>query len=315
MNEKQAFTQEMVLEAILNKNNEEIDLLQVFSAILGNIDAGVKQANEGIVAVKQDTEKINTKIDNVLERLDNLENAFSDLKNENRELEQKLVLLDSKLSRMEESLSGDEELEDYCSLCQSLYNNWDELEPLTKKLIPVAEYLFSKLQKYDKPDFSPVILELCRALENEFLLKIFDKYTRDVLERKGRELEKFFTKDKTNYNLKNKTGTFIKAIRKASKPKEKPEYTLGQMNTILSLVNDQSVVSQSPLLQDFKNYLASSTVSRDLLNAKYIEKINYIVDKYRNPAAHPSFMTLSKAQKCKEIMPERIDYLMECVSL
>lgn len=315
MDERQALTQEMMLKAILNQSNEGVDLLQLFSNVLGDIDEGVKQANAGIAAVKQDTEQINSKIDKVLEKLNGLENAFSDLKNENRELEQKLILLDSKLSRMEEALSGDEELEDYYGLCQSLYNNWDELDPLTRRLIPVAEYLFSKLQKYDKPDFSPVILELCRALENEFLLKIFDKYTRDVLKRKGRELDKFFALDKANSFLTNKTGMFIKAIRNASKPMAKPEYTLGQMNTILSLTNDPKVVSQSPLLQDFKDYLTTATVANDLLNAQYIKKINDLVEKYRNPSAHPGFMTLDKAQKCKDIMPERIDYLMECVSL
>ena len=175
--------------------------------------------------------------------------------------------------------------------------------------------MFSKLQKYDKPDFSPVILELCRALENEFLLKIFDKYTRDVLKRKGRELDKFFALDKANSFLTNKTGMFIKTIRNASKPMAKPEYTLGQMNTILSLTNDPKVVSQSPLLQDFKDYLTTATVANDLLNTQYIKKINDLVEKYRNPSAHPGFMTLDKAQKCKDIMPERIDYLMECVSL
>lgn len=315
MDERQALTQEMMLKAILNQSNEGVDLLQLFSNVLGDIDEGVKQANAGIAAVKQDTEQINSKIDKVLEKLNGLENAFSDLKNENRELEQKLILLDSKLSRMEEALSGDEELEDYYGLCQSLYNNWDELDPLTRRLIPVAEYLFSKLQKYDKPDFSPVILELCRALENEFLLKIFDKYTRDVLKRKGRELDKFFALDKANSFLTNKTGMFIKAIRNASKPMAKPEYTLGQMNTILSLTNDPKVVSQSPLLQDFKDYLTTATEANDLLNAQYIKKINDLVEKYRNPSAHPGFMTLDKAQKCKDIMPERIDYLMECVSL
>ena len=55
-------------------------------------------------------------------------------------------------------------------------------------------------------------------------------------------------------------------------------------------------------------------VVTDLLNVQYIRKINDLVEKYRNPAAHPGFMTLDKAKKCKEIMPERLDYLMDCLS-
>lgn len=308
MDERQALAQEMLLKALMNKTNENSDMLQLMASVLGDVEFGINQANTGI-------SEINKKMDAVLERLDTLAASFTDLKNENRELEQKLLLMDSKLTRMEESLSDDEELEDYYGLCQSLYNNWEELDPLTRRLIPVAEYMFSKLQKYDKPDFSPVILELCRALENEFLLKIFDKYTRDVIHRKGRDLERFFTVDKSTQFLTRKTGQFIQAIRKASKPMAKPEYTLGQMNTILSLTNDDNVVSQSPVLQDFKNYLTSATVASDLLNAQYIRKINELVEKFRNPSAHPGFMTLDKAQQCKDIMPDRIDYLMECVNL
>ncbi len=114
----------------------------------------------------------------VLQKINGLEDAFSDFKNENREIEQKIILMTNKLSKIEESIEN-EEIEDYYALCQSLYNNWDELDDLTRRLIPVSKYLFSKLQKYDKPDYSPVIIELCRAIENEFLLKIFRKYTYD----------------------------------------------------------------------------------------------------------------------------------------
>ena len=44
-----------------------------------------------------------------------------------------------------------------------------------------------------------------------------------------------------------------------------------------------------------------------------IKKINDIVNKYRNPSAHPEFMSIDKANECREIMPDRLDYLMECV--
>lgn len=57
---------------------------------------------------------------------------------------------------------------------------------ITRKFIPSEEYLYSKLQKYDKPDYSTVILELCRAIKNEFLLKIFRKYTLDLIEKRQR---------------------------------------------------------------------------------------------------------------------------------
>lgn len=137
MEENRALAQEMMMKALLNKTNENLDILNIVSMMLGDLETGLKQANEGIAAVKKDTEQINAKVDQVLLKLEGLESAFNDLKNENRDLEQKMVLLISKLERVESSIQDDEELEDYYGLCQSMYNNWEELEPLTRRLIPV----------------------------------------------------------------------------------------------------------------------------------------------------------------------------------
>ena len=312
MDERTAFSQEMILKALMNRVNENTDLLNLLLQSAEYTEEGIGQISGNVETIKANTEQINDKLDAMIEKIDNLERAFLALKDETREVDQKIILMSGKLDRIEKSIN-EEELEDYYALCQSIYNNWDALDDLTRRLIPVAEYLFSSLQLYNKPDYSPVILELCRAIENEFLLKIFTKYSMDVIRRKGSRLDTFLATDKASGFLKNKTGMFVKALTKSVRTR-KPEYTLGQMNTIMSLVNDTSVVSASPLLQDFRDYLEQETVVSDLLNVQYIRKINDLVEKYRNPAAHPGFMTLDKAQKCKDIMPERLDYLMDCLS-
>ena len=306
------FSQEMLLKALMNRVNENTDLLNLLLQSAELTETGINKIGDNVETIKQNTEKINIKLDTMIEKIDNLERAFMDLKDETREIDQKIILMSSKLDRIEKNID-EEELEDYYVLCKSLYSKWDSLEDLTKRLIPVAEYLFSSLQRYDKPDYSPVILELCRAIENEFLLKIFTKYTLDILGRKGRGLDNFLATDKSSRFLVNKTGIFVKALTR-SRRTNRPEYTLGQMNTILSLINDETIVCASPLLQDFRHYLEQETIADDLLNVQYIRKINDLVEKYRNPAAHPGFMTLEKAQRCKEIMPERLDYLMDCIS-
>lgn len=119
--------------------------------------------------------------------------------------------------------------------------------------------------------------------------------------------------DRASFILKNKTGQFVKAIAKAAKTR-KPEYTLGQMNTILSIMKEADTVRISPLLQDFQLYLEQNTEAQNLLDAGYINKVNDIVKKYRNPSAHPEFMPIEKANECREVMPERIDYLLDCVN-
>lgn len=302
----------LLLQKINQSNEQVFDIVQLLMMSAEDGEKNQQAIIQGLGEIKKTTDDINSKMDVVLEKLTALESDFADLKNENREVEQKLTLMMLKLSKIESTIEA-EDLEDYYALSQSLYNNWDELDSLTRKFIPLAEYLYSKLQKYDKPDYSPVILELCRAIENEFLLKIFKKYTHDVSSRKGNNIDAFLASDRANFNLKDKTGQFVKVIAKAAKTR-KPEYTLGQMNMILSIMRDADTVRISPLLQDFQSYLNQNTDAQNLLDTTYINKVNDIVKKYRNPSAHPEFMSIKKANECREVMPERIDYLLDCVN-
>ncbi len=267
------------------------------------------KTDKKIDRLQETADDINSKIDKVLVKLDTLETDFADLKRESRDVEQKLLLLTSKLNKLE---IQSEDLEDYYTLSQNAYDNWDDFDVLTKQFIPLAEFLYSKLQKYDKPDYSPVILELCRAIENEFLLKVFKKYTLGLIDREDDKLNRFLSGDRSSSELKSKTGQFVKAVSKAARTRN-PEFTLGQMNTILSMVNDTNIVSKSPLMSDFLTYLQSNTEASRLLDPDYIRKVNDIVNKYRNPSAHPQLMSLEKANECREIMPDRLDYFMECV--
>ena len=81
MNESQAFTNEMMFKALLSKSNESVDMLQLVASVLEDIEKGVKQANDGISAVKKETEEINSKIDIVLEKLNDLQSSFEEIKN------------------------------------------------------------------------------------------------------------------------------------------------------------------------------------------------------------------------------------------
>jgi len=45
----------------------------------------------------------------------------------------------------------------------------------------------------------------------------------------------------------------------------------------------------------------------------YLSNITKLIDEYRNPAAHPEFVSFDKAKECKEFLPEQMDYLIECI--
>ena len=288
-------------------------ILSMLGKLSDGIDLLTLMGDENQSNIMKKLTSMDSKIDEIRGMLSQLVNDFSELKKENRDIEQKIYLMNSKLSKLEQRVPSDE-FEAYSSMAQRQYDNWDALEPLTKRFIPLAEYLYSQLQKLEDPDYSPVIIELCRAIENEFLLKIFRKYTLDLIDRynDSDSLSDFLSDDRSSRELSQKTGVFAKAITRASRTLS-PEYTLGQMNTILSLCGDSSIVSRSPLLQDFIEYLRNNMEAAELLDSDYISKINAIVNNYRNPSAHPEYMPREKAEECKDIMPERIDYLMDCV--
>ena len=286
-------------------NGQEYDFLQFIFRMA--------QQQEEILRVAKDTNKttnvINSKMDIVLERLNSIEKEILGIKNEKRDVEQKLILISSKLSKFEnDSIDYDE----FYDLAQRIYSNWDSFDPLTQKMLPTAEYLYSQLQNYDKPDFSPVIIELCRAIENEFLLKVFRKYTLDLIDRKADSLDEFLAVDKATEELVGKTGVFVRIIVKSSKTRE-PIFTLGEMNIILSYARSEKTVRISPLLADFVDYLKENTEAGNLLDKEYIKKIDDIVNNYRNPSAHPGYMSIENANKCREKIPDRLDYFIDCM--
>ena len=296
-----------VFQSKIQINGQECDLLKLLSDLAEN--------QEKILTISENTNQtaneMNSKLDVILEKIDALEQYFYDLKQEDRDIEEKLTLMNVKLSKLDVKNT---DLDEYYCLAQEAYMKWESLDPLTQQFIPLAEYLYSKLQKYDKPDYSPVVLELCRAIENELLVKVFCSYTNDLLSRKADKLDEFLAEDRASVDLKDKTQPFVKAVSKA-KDSGRSKYTLGQMKTILSMSKSKKTIAKSPLLKDFVDFLETNTDAKALLDDEYIKKIDIIINDYRNPSAHPEFMSVEKAKECREIMPDRIDYLMDCLAI
>ncbi|MGG7195613.1 hypothetical protein ACQPUI_02650 [Clostridium butyricum] len=308
MNESTSFILEQFSNVLKN-----VDILE-FMSEFKNMSETINKISEDTECLKNDSDHIKNKLDNILDKISELNKSISECKQLVRDTDEKIFFISKELDKIGENIDG-QELEFYYDLCQSLYLDWDQMEELSRRLIPIGEYLYTKLQKCKCTDYSPVIIEFCRALENELLIKLFKKYTLDLIGRIGKDkLDDFLYKDKSDYYLCRKTSVFAKAILKSSKT-DLPQYTLGQMNTILSLMNDYKVMDKSPLMKDFKKYLSQTMNINELLDKSFIDKIDNIVKNFRNPSAHPEFMELEKAAECKKIMPESIDYFLECMNI
>ena len=281
---------------------EEIQkLLQSQYTYLQILGADNKLIKETVLSNATKLDKIDNKINNITSLIQSFMESFYSYKNETREVEEKLILMTSKIAEMEEEL--------------------------TKK---VSEILYSNLQNPSLQgsgniDFSPVVIELCRAIENEFLLKIFRLYVIDFVSRykTNEEFENFYCPDKCckiqirigdkEKSICEITKTLATVIRSTIKYNDYiPRFTLGDMNFILDKLTINEVIENSVLMKDFKEYISKHFHEDELLTAEYMTRIAKLVNDYRNPSAHPEFVSLEIAKECKNFLPDQIDFLIEC---
>ena len=313
---------------------EEIQkLLQSQYTYLQILGADNKLIKETVLSNASKLDKIDNKIDNITSLIQSFMESFNSYKNETREVEEKLILMTSKIAEMEEELTkkvSDKEYDRFTDICRRNYNYWEEYEELTRKFLPVSEILYSNLQNPSLQgsgniDFSPVVIELCRAIENEFLLKIFRLYVIDFVSRykTNEEFENFYCPDKCckipirigdkEKSIREITKTLANVIRSTIKYNDYlPRFTLGDMNFILDKLTINEVIENSALMKDLRKYIGKYFNENELLTTEYMSRIAKLVNDYRNPSAHPEFVSLEIAKECKNFLPDQIDFLIEC---
>ena len=314
---------------------EEITkLLYSHDTILQVLGADSKLIKETVLSNSTKLDTLNNKVENILSLLESFIEDFKSFKNETRDVEEKLILMTSRLAEMEEELVksiSDKEYKSFEDICRRNYDYWEEYDVLTRKFLPVSEILFSNLQKasgreIDNIDYSPVVIELCRAIENELLLKIFRKYVKDFISRYSTidDFNDFYADDKLS-KVRIKIGDYKKSVRELTKSIAGeirsnikyddyiPRFTLGDMKYILDKLLIPEVIANSKLLSDFKNFISRYFIEEQLLNMDYLSNISKLITEYRNPAAHPEFVSFDKAKECKDFLPEQMDYLIECI--
>ena len=260
--------------------------------------------------VIQRLDSIERKVDQIIEVITLLQKDIAAVKATQRTEEEKLKIIygkiDARLVPLREKLKDD--LKVYVEIVKDLVENWDNLDILSKQVLPLAEYLYDKLIEVEDADYSPVILEYCKCLENEFLTKLFVEFT-DSINKAHRDLNEFLANDYDN----EKTKQFAKCIKRyRGKRHEEMKYTLGMMNFILRLAAGKNTVETSPLLQEFKAFVIKYFGGNLLLSQEYLRRIQDTVDNFRNKCAHPYSMNEEAALKCKERIPEDIDYFINC---
>jgi hypothetical protein len=255
------------------------------------------------------------KLDEIQSSLNALSADFITIKNLPREVDEKMTRfyesIDSKISKL---LSNQVEIESYINEIKRWFDYYDMLEPQSQKYLPEAEYIFDQISQLENPDYSPFILQYCRALENELLKKIFRAYVQSLIDR-NIDIKHDFAWDlgkkesgKPNSNETYRLSNHLICCLKMN-DEEEWFFELGTMEINLRNLTGKTV-GKSPLLQDLKEFVLTKFES-EILDIQYLNEIKTIISDYRNQSAHPNLIGTEQAGEFHKQIKECLVNLMK----
>lgn len=240
------------------------------------------------------SKRIEDKIDVALTVLQKLNSDITVIKNNKRDDDEKIrriyFEIDEKLKQLTNKQK--KEISYYQNEIKKWLDDWQLLHSSSSNFLTSAELIFDHLPDGQDTDYSPFIIQYCRALENEILKKLFEAYHENLL-KNNIDRKNLVALDSTNEN----TQMFAKSVEK-----DKRDYTLGNMSAIMSfLKEDGKTLKGSSLLQNFRTF-ALTYFEDKVLQKEFLDSINNITKNYRNKSAHPYILTLETAKECQKLI-------------
>jgi len=257
---------------------------------------------EMLVSQKKILLKMDNKIDAVLLTLKDLNIQLNIIKNNHRDTEEKLdkinSLIDKNLKKIATNYSDD--IDTYKVQIKRWLADWELLHSLTLIFLTSAELIYDHLPNNNDTDYSPFIIQYCRALENEILKKLFENYHVYIIEN-AVDRKQLVSFDKLN----EKTKIFADCVEK-----DKRDYTLGSMSFIMNCLKEGGkTLNGSPLLQNFRCFTLEYFEAR-VLQKEFLTSVTDITANYRNKSAHPYVLSVEMADECQKIIKKLlIDFL------
>jgi len=163
-----------------------------------------------------------------------------------------------------------------------------ELDKQSFDYLVSSEFLNDSIIIQMVDDFSPVVLQMSRAVESELQLKIFKPFTNHIRSANPNIAttysDDFRNKDMSQFAemlVNNRTG-----------------YTLGQMHFILKTTGTKEAYENSLLAQDFHDYLIEN-FDAGLSKKEFLDDVFELQKKFRNKSAHVNVLTKEQTQDCK----------------
>lgn len=258
--------------------------------------------------------RIENKVDDIKSILSELASDFNSIKGLPREIDERINRLNQSLDeKLSELISDQNQLDFYITEIKGWFDYYDLLESKSQKYLPEAEYIFDHISKLENPDYSPFILQYCRALENELLKKIFRAYVQSLIDRKIEITKEFEWDFGHKVSGKPNSGNTIKLVKHLQRCLKKSEkewfFELGSMEVNLRYLTGKTA-EKSPLLIDLKQFVLNK-FEQEILNIEYLDEIKTIIRDYRNQSAHPNLIDSEKAVRFHKEIKECLISLME----
>lgn len=151
-----------------------------------------------------------------------------------------------------------------------------------------AEFLNDTIITQMVDDFSPVVLQMSRAVESELQLKVFKPFT-NYIRSENPNIVTTYSDDFRNSDMKQ----FVEMIQN-----NRTSYTLGQMHFILKVTATKDTYENSLLAQDFHDYVIEN-FTPELTKKEFLDEVFELQKKYRNKSAHVSILTKDQSTDCK----------------
>lgn len=245
----------------------------------------------------QEIESLQTKVKTLTKHIVNLKNL---IKIPEDAPEEQVEATIKEMQNLITTTLSHQSLDTYIKVVCTWLTGWDRLEKDSMSFLPQAEMLFDNIANSDAEDYSPFIIQYCRALENEILIKLFAAYTVNVSERMDHMASHLNAIDKND-----RTFQFAKSLKDG-----KATYTLGQMTFILNMLKEGgSTLGGSTLLQDFRDFTLRY-FSEQILDKKYLAQVDKINSDFRRKAAHPYILDADVARRCRDQVRQCLNELI-----
>jgi hypothetical protein len=287
----------------------------IYTASQGSFQIAVSESQNWFGAVTFLSQQLNKieirlsrmeqKIDKILTLITEMQSRLKEIKNLQREDEEKIILMMSQINEFSDKITQEQkDLSQYELIIRRWLERYPILEVNSKTYLSTAEFIFDQIDSIGSTanDFSPFVLQYSRALESEFLKKMFEKYQSDLKER-NTDIPNLVAGDLRD---KTKAEKFAKKIKSNAS-----DFALGDMHFVLGLLKeDGSTYKSSLLLQDFRKFILQN-FQEFIISQEFLKEIKTVVDDYRNKAAHPYILDIQNAEDCKKLIRKLLNQLLD----